>query len=228
MPDQRDIAISLMHQQRFAEALPIFMGLMETNLNDWSLFYMAGQCFRFTNHVSEAVDALQRAAELNPGEAQVFLALGIACQLAEDYRSAISALEQAIHLNPSLFSAYNSIGLTYRKTGDFTKALEWYSRAAEGVVSVVTDEVHKDRERCFRDEIIDGKKTLVVLPYAMEKTHEMLRSDRMYAIIKNNIGVCLMELGDINSAKEQFQESIEFIPDGYDYPDPYRNLDSIG
>jgi tetratricopeptide (TPR) repeat protein len=228
MPDQRDIAISLMQQERFDEALPIFISLMETNPNDWSLFYMSGQCFRFTNHVSEAVDALQRAAELNPGEAQVFLALGIACQLAEDYRSAISALEQAIELNPSLFSAYNSIELTYRKMGDFPKALEWYSRAAEGVVSVVTDEVQKDRERCFRDEIIDGKKTLVVLPYAMEKTREMLRSDPMYAIIKNNIGVCLMELGDINSAKEQFQESIEFIPDDYDYPDPYRNLDSIG
>jgi tetratricopeptide (TPR) repeat protein len=228
MPDQRDTAISLMQQQRFAEALPICMSLIEIDPKDWSLFYMAGQCHRFTNNISEAVRALQRAAELNPGEAQVFLALGIACQLSEDYRSAVSALEQAIRLNPLLFSAYNSIGLTYRKIGDFPKALEWYSRAAEGVVSVVTDEVHKDRDRCFRDEIIDGKKTLVVLPYAMEKTHEMLRSDPMYAIIKNNIGVCLMELGDVNSAREQFKESIEFIPDGYDYPDPYRHLESIG
>ena len=141
--------------------------------------------------------------------------------------SAVSALEQAIRIDPRLFTAYNSIGLTYRKSGDFPKALEWYSRAAEGIVSAVTDEVYRDRKSCFRNETIDGKETLVVLPYAMEKTHEMLCSDPMYAITKNNIGVCLIELGDIKSAREQFNESIEFIPDGYDYPDPYRNLESI-
>ena len=227
MPDQRDYAITLMQQQRFSEALPLFLQLAETNPDDWSLFYMAGQCYRFTNNYSEAVRALQNAADLNPGEAQVFLALGIAFQLAEDYTSSVSALEQAIRIEPQLFSAYNSLGLTYRKTGELPKALEWYSRAAEGVVSAVTDKMHMDRDRCFREEIIDGKRTLVVLPYAMEKTHEMLRSDPMYAIIKNNIGVCLLELGDTNSAKEQFKESIEFIPDGYNYPEPYKHLESI-
>ena len=227
MPDQRDTAISLMQQQRFAEAIPLFLRLTESNPDDWSLFYMAGQCYRFTNSIPDAVRALKKAADLNPGEAQVFLALGIAYQIAEDFRSAIVALEQAIRIEPQLFSAYNSIGLTYRKSGEFRKALEWYSRAAEGIVSAVTDEVHKDREKCFRDEIIDGKKTLVVLPYALEKTHKMLRSDQMYATIKNNIGVCFIELGNIDAAQEQFRESIEFIPDGYNYPDPYRYLESI-
>jgi tetratricopeptide (TPR) repeat protein len=227
MPDQRDAAISLMQQQRFAEALPLFLRLTESNPDDWSLFYMVGQCYRFTNNVPEAARALKKAADLNPDEAQVFLALGIAYQLADDYRSAIAALEQAIRLDPQLFSAYNSIGLTYKKSGELRKALEWYSRAAEGIFSAVTDEVHKDREKCYQDEIIDGAKTRVVLPYTFEKTHEMLRSDPMYAIIKNNIGVCLIKLGDVNAAREQFRESIECIPDGYNYPDPYRNLESI-
>jgi len=227
MTDQRDTAITLMQQQRFAEALPLFLRLIESNPDDWSLFYMAGQCYRFADNVPEAVHALKKAADLNPGEAQVFLALGIAYQLTEDYRSAVVSLEQAIRLEPQLFSAYNSLGLTYRKSGEFGKALEWYSRAAENIVSAVTDEVHKDREKCFRDEIIDGKKTLVVLPYVLEKTHELLCSEPTYAIIKNNIGVCLIELGDIKEAQEQFRESIEFIPDGYNYPDPYKNLESI-
>jgi len=109
----------------------------------------------------------------------------------------------------------------------FHEALDWYSRAAKGIVSAIYDEVHKDREKCFRDEIIDGEKTLIVLPYAMEKTHEMLKSDPIYAIVKNNIGVCLIELGDIISARQQFKESIEFIPDGSNYTDPYRYLENI-
>ena len=55
----------------------------------------------------------------------------------------------------------------------------------------------------------------------------MLRADPMYAIIKNNKGVCLIEIGDIKSAQEQFKELIECISDGYNYPDQYENLNSI-
>ena len=227
MPDQRDAAVRLMQQQKFSEALPRFLYLIKSSSDDWSLYYMAGQCFRFMNNIPEAIKFLTKSAMLNPNEAQIFLGLGIALQLAEEYELAIENLKHAVRLKPLLFSAYNSIGLTYRKIGQFREALEWYSKAAEGIVAAVSDEVHKDRGKCFRDEIVDGKKTLIVLPYALEKTHEMLRSDPLYAIVKNNIGVCQMELGDIDSAREQFRESIEFIPDGYNYPDPFKHLESI-
>jgi len=227
MPDQREIAIDLMQQQRFAEAIPVFISQIEAHPDDWSLYYMAGQCFRFTENLPGAMHALQRAADLKPDEAQVFLALGIVQQLAEDYKASVAALEHAIQLAPTLFYAYNSLGLTYRKLGAFNKALEWYSRAAEGVVDAISDEVFKDRENCFQEELVDGEKTLTVLPYAMKRTHELLRSDPMYATLKNNMGVCLVELGDTESAEKQFREAIEFIPDGYDYPDPYVNLESI-
>ena len=227
MPDQRESAIGLMDQQRFSEAIPLFSRLIESNPDDWSLYYMIGQCFRYTNNFSEATHYLGKAASRNPTEPRIFLALGIAHQLMDNYESAIEALEQAVKLDPGLFSAYNSIGLTYRKNGEIDKALEWYSRAADGMVSDVTEIVHKERDKCFRDEVIDGKNTRVVLPYTLEKIREILRSDPSYAIIKNNIGLCFIELGDIDSAREQFRESIEYIPDGFNYPEPYRNLESI-
>lgn len=227
MPDRRDTAIKLMEHQKFAEAIPFFLSLINSTPHDWSLFYMVGQCYRYTNNALEATRVLKRAAELKPDEAEVFLALGIAYQLDEDYKSAIVALEEAVYLEPQMYSAYNSLGLTYKLSGEFHKALEWYSRADKGIVSAVTHEVQKDREKCFRDEVIEGKKTRVILDYMFEKIHEILRSDPMYAIIKNNIGVCLIELGDINGAQEQFRESIEFIPDDYNYPAPYENLESI-
>lgn len=228
MPDQREKAIELMQQQRFDEALAIFLRLIETSANDWSLYYLAGQCYRFSRRLPEAVRVLRRAASLNANEPQVFLALGIAQQLSGSYELAIEALEQAIQLDPHLFSAYNSIGLTYRKMGNFRKALEWYDRAVEGTVGAATEKAQVDRERCFREEIIEGKKALVVLPYMWERTHELLRSDPTYAVLKNNIGVCLLQLGEVDSARKQFLESIEFIPDGYEYPEPYKNLESMG
>lgn len=193
-PDERDIAIRLMRQQRFTEALPIFKLLIRDNPGDWSLFYMVGQCYRFTNNIQEAIYALKNAADLNPGAPEVLLALGIAYQLGDDHETAISTLEHAIRLDPKLFYAYNSIGLTYKKIGEYRKALEWYSKAAEAIVSTVTEEVHGDTEKCFREELIGGEKSLVVLPYAFEKVREKLRSDPMYAIINNNIGVCYIDL----------------------------------
>jgi len=227
MTGQRDMAIGLMRQQRYSEALPLFLSLMNANPDDSSLYYMAGQCYRFTNSIPDSVQCLSKAARLNSSAPHIFLALGIAYQLDDDFEQAINALEQAVELDPKLFTAYNSIGLTYRKIGMFHEAFEWYSRAAKGIVASVIDEVHKDREKCYRDEVIDGQKTLVVLPYAAEKIHEILRSDLTYSIVKNNIGVCLIQLGDVNFAREQFMESIDCIPDGCNYTDPYRNLESI-
>jgi hypothetical protein len=37
-----------------------------------------------------------------------------------------------------------------------------------------------------------------------------------------------MELGDAGAARQQFEEAIEFIPDGYNYPDPHNHLAAIG
>lgn len=47
------------------------------------------------------------------------------------------------------------------------------------------------------------------------------------SIFRDRWHVCLLELGDIEAAREAFKESIEFIPEGYDYPNPYINLKRI-
>jgi len=227
MPEQRDIAVELMRQKKYSEALPLFERLIETSPNDWSLFYMAGQCSRFSNHLPESVRYLDKAASLNPDEPQVFLALGIARQLTNNFGLAIEALEQAIRLDPHLVSAYNSIGLTYRKMGDFREALEWYSRASKMVVSIASKIANDEKGKFFREETINGNKEVLILPHLLEKTHEILRSEETYATLKNNIGVCLIELGQIDAAREQFKEAIEFIPEGYEFHEPHRNLESI-
>ena len=227
MLNHRDTVMNLMKQGRFAEALPMLLRLTESDPSDWYLFYAIGQCYRSTYNYPEAVQSLKKASKLNPDESEIFLALGIAYQLTEEYSSAVATLKQSISLDPQQISAYNSIGLTYRKSGDFEKALEWYSQAEELYVGEVAKKVEQKRDKCYRDEIVEGKKSRVVLPYFFEKTHEMLRSEPIYAFIKNNIGVCLVQLGDIGLAQEAFKESIEFIPDGFNYPDPFKNLESI-
>ncbi len=228
MTDQKEMACGLMQQNRYSEALPIFLQMVESSSDDWWLYYMAGQCFRFINNIPEAVRFLNKSVTLNPNESKTLLALGIALQLADEYELAIEMLKKAIGLEPKLITGYNSIGLTYKKIGKRREAIEWYGKAIEVLVDAAHEEVRKKPDKCYKDEIEDGKTIRYVLPYVFSKTHELLCSDPTYAIIKNNIGVCLMELGDIDAAREQYRESIEFIPDGYNYPDPFINLEAIG
>jgi tetratricopeptide (TPR) repeat protein len=227
MPDQRDLAMNLMDQHKFSEAIPIFRHLIEANPNDWSLHYMVGQCYRYTKSYSDAVESLDKAASLKSDDARIYLALGIAHQLSGDFESAVKALEHTVELDPSFLSAYNSLGLTFKISGDFEKALEWYFRAANGIVSAAMKMVHIEPDKYLRDEVIDGEKTRVMEPHTFEKIRGHLCSDPSYAIIKNNIGVCFMKLGNKDSAREQFKESILTIPEGYDYPEPYKNLESL-
>jgi tetratricopeptide (TPR) repeat protein len=227
MTDRRDRAIQFMDAHNFAAALPIFLDLIKAAPTDWSLYYMAGQCCRFVNRISQAIELLNAAAKLNPTEAHVRLALGIAYQISDQHREAITHLKKAVEIQPDLVSAYNSLGLTYRKLAKYPAAIECYSAAAECHVNVMMREVEKDRARCFREDIVNGEKTLVVLPYLLEKTHKTLRSNPMYAVLKNNLGVSFLAAGDVESARASFLEAIEFIPAGYDYPDPHTNLKQI-
>ncbi len=227
MKSKRDIAIDLMDQQKFAEASRIFVQLIAEDQSDWSLHYMAGQCFRFEEKFSDAIYYLSTAAELNPYESATFLALGIVLQLSGDYTMALIKLKYAVELDPKNPNIYNSIGLTYRIVGNYPEAIEWYSKAVEILLSEASAIAKEDKEKCYKDEVIDGKKVRTILPYLFEKIHEVLRSNPMYAIIKNNIGVCLAELGDLESACKVFKESIEFIPEGYDYSAPYNYLDAL-
>ena len=221
----RDKAIDFMRYQRYAEAIPLFSELINDDPNDWSLHYMIGQCYRFTEQLPKAINALTKATDLNDKESQSFHALGIVLQISDQYEQAIEKLKIAITIDPNLITGYNSIGLTYKKLNNYQKAIDWYTKAADSLMNTIHNQLVVNRDKCYKEEIApDGGKILVALPYLMEETYKLLHMNPTYSIIKNNIGVCCIELGEKELAKEHFKESIEFIPEGYNYPDPIINL----
>jgi tetratricopeptide (TPR) repeat protein len=223
---QYDIAKSLMQQHLYEDASQKFLNLAKSYPNDWNLLYMAGQCYRFADQYAEAINLLEKAADMKPNDAVVLMALGIAFQLSEDYTSALTAFEQVIHIEPENWNAYNSMGLTYKKKGDLQEALECYHRAI-GIYS--TGLVSKSSHKYTSYEIDDeGTKVAVVDNIAMVKViNEVLRSEIYPATISNNIGVCYLSAGDVESAKDAFNESIHLTPDGVDYPTPHHHLRQI-
>lgn len=217
----------LFQASQYGEALTILESHLRATPDDWHANYLAGMACRFMSALDRAVAFLVKATKLNPREASIFLALGIAHQLSGQFQQAVAALKQAITLEQNFIEAYNSLGLTYRKMGRFREALESYEEGTERLMKLVSTEVHKDPSKCYRDEVIDGKTTRTILPYVFAKTFELLKANPLYASLRNNAGVCLLELGDVEKARKLFQDAIECTPDGYDYQDPVRNLKQI-
>lgn len=220
--------IKLLSGRDYHRALDMIREQLRLAPDDWYANYLAGVCFRFLGSVDLAITHLTTAANARPAEASVLLALGIAYQLAGNLEQSISALRRAVRADEDLIEAYNSLGLTYRKLNRPGDALEWYERGTDRLMKVVSNKVHEDPAKCYRDEIIDGKKTRTLLPYVFAKTQELLKSNLLYAALRNNAGVCLVDVGNIESARVCFEDALEFIPDGYDYPDPARNLRDLG
>ena len=217
----------MIEDRKFADGLVILLELIETEEVDWNVYYLLGQGFRFTNDYKNSIKFLSKAIDLNSDEAPIFHALGISYQLNGDYSIAIDQFKKALNLDPTNNLSYNSIGLTYRKMGEIYKAMQYYSKAQNLIISNIHKQICNPESLCYKDEIIDGKKTMSVLPYYFIKTEEMLKSNPEYAIVTNNIGVCFYELGDIEAAREKYQESVEMTPSGYNYPDPANALKDL-
>jgi tetratricopeptide (TPR) repeat protein len=241
----KEDAYKLMFEERkFVEGLSILLELIETEDVDWNVYYLLGQGYRFVNDFEGSIKFLSKAIELNSNEVPVLHALGVAYQLNNDYDTAIEKFQIAIDIDPTNFSVLNSIGLTFKKMGNPTKALYYYSKAGKALNSNVSKEICNPESLCYKDKIIDGKKTRTTLSSYLPKLSEALKSTPEYAINRNNMGSAAVEMGKIELAdkniqeakkffklaRENFEESIYMTPVGYTYPDPriaLRELDKL-
>jgi tetratricopeptide (TPR) repeat protein len=224
LKDKRESAIDLMKNAQYSAAIPLFLEALSADSNDFSIHYMLGQCYKFNGQLAEAIESLERSKELGRGSESeqwfktIYLALGIAYQQNQEVDKAVSTLLTGISLCPEAWRLHNSLGLTYKIMGHLREALSSYEAAQEIIVSVASKQHYKTIE------LEDGKKALHTDPGQIYLT---LKSSPDYCTVLNNIGGVFLESGDLESAEKAFKESIEFIPDGFDYPPPYDGLDEI-
>ena len=141
----RDQAIELMKAGRYEEAFERFDKLLSRSRTDWSLFYMAGQCARFSNDLPKAAYLLQRSAALNPNEPQVYLALGIALQLTNQLSESVEAFRRAIELDGDLVSAYNSLAITQKRIGQLDLARHNLEEALKALGRCIAKDLRNER-----------------------------------------------------------------------------------
>ena len=222
MNDKRDEAISFMQRSQYDLAIPAFLELAKSDPDDYSIHYMLGQCYKFNGQLSESLESLTKSEQLikdsTPDDMQgsIYLALGIVYQNMKEFDKAIAVFQKGIEKNTRNWNLHNSLGLTYKFINNLRESLSSYFNAQEIIVSNAShSEVRK---------LEDGTETLHADPH---QTYINLKSSPEYCTVLNNIGGVYLAAGDLESAEKAFKESIEFIPEGFDYPPPKEGLDLI-
>ena len=217
MKDKRDEAIDLFKNAQYSAAIPLCLDLLDSDFDDCYIHYMVGHCYNFNGQYLEAIESLKKSEELMKDSASIetkrpiYLALGIAYQNNKEFDKAVAVLENGISKCPKEWKLYNSLGLTYKLMNNLREALHSYTKAQELIVEAAT-----------HTEILeDEHKTLFFDPVTTQLT---LRSSPEYCTIMNNIGGVYIAAGDLESAEKALKESIEFIPDGFNYPPPHDGL----
>jgi tetratricopeptide (TPR) repeat protein len=218
MYEDKEFIFNFMAQGDFDKAYRLASKLLDQDSKDWHLNYIVGQCLSNIGRAPKGVEHLRIAADGKQNEPFLLLALGIALQQDGQFQEAIITLEKASVLDPDQYESQNSLGTTYHLMSDFKKSLEHHENAARILQDLVIKELLSDLS-C---------KELIELPH--ENIGDLITrisANPTFAITLSNISSCHFELGDLKSATEFAEGSIEFCPPSYRHLSPHRILKKI-
>lgn len=113
-------------------------------------------------------------------------------------------------------------GLEAKNGGDFREALDLYKQASELLIEEATQYTMKQKGMV----VIKGD-VGEVSPDYVSTVMEYIKDNPFSRVLYNNLGAIYVDCGDIELAKENFEEAINFTPDGVDYPQPKENLEKL-
>ena len=109
-----------------------------------------------------------------------------------------------------------------KSEGKLQRALACYNDA----LSLLIKEADK-HARNTDGAMIDVGKVRTITSKLFDEAKNYLKRDKITAVVSNNMGTILAELGDYEGAKKIFEQAIELTPDGEDYPDPKIGLEEL-
>ena len=109
-----------------------------------------------------------------------------------------------------------------KKEGKLAESLELYKELYDMLVDVAGEHA-----RQIPGTRIDEGSTRKIMPSFFTETEKYLRKDNVVCTTLNNMGVIYAEIGDKESAKNCFEQSIQLIPEGLDYSNPKIGLENL-
>ena len=147
-----DKAHELICSNQFSEAIPFLQESLRIDKNQWNVWELLGQCYRFTNDIDKTIQSYNISIEINPNNKGVFHALGIAYQNAGSYDQSLEAFRCAHKIDPEYVMAYNSAGMTLKLMGQLDKSLHIYRVALLMLSREFCSSLINDRRNQFEFE----------------------------------------------------------------------------
>lgn len=164
----------------------------------------ASKIFLSMNNSGKAAKFLKRIIELKPNDLQVLTQLASVYSDQRDFSSAISTYKKITEISPGRDDAYYGLGLVYLKMMNWkdaitplTKAVELNPKNNEAYFYIAT--AHQELKE-FAQAAEAYKKFIATNP---EQPYEAY----------NNLGRCLMEMGQYSEAADAFLGALKGIPD---------------
>ncbi len=137
------------------------------------------------------------AVEAQPNSFKHWLALGNCHQLQAEYSQAVDAYQKALAADCNVAAIHNNLGYALQKLGKFSKAIASYKKALE---------IQPDCTEAY----VNLGNTL----HAQGK----LSSDKQsyYAQLNYKLGLARKQAGDLNNARDYYQQAIVLQPDNWE------------
>jgi ribosomal protein S12 methylthiotransferase accessory factor len=117
-----------------SKGLAFLKEAMELNPNSEdrvSIYSYMGACLKDLEKYGEAIQVLEKAAEIDDERTDVYNLLGFCYFKQKAHEKAIEAFQKVIELNPSSAIDYANIASNYRDMGERDKAMQFYKLALE-------------------------------------------------------------------------------------------------
>lgn len=129
---KRTLADIYRNLRRYDDAEPIYSELIESQPNEWRLFFARGAARERLGRWPEAEADFQHALQLSPEQPDVMNYLGYTwIDRGEHMQEGLAMLQRAAALRPMSGAIIDSLGWAYFRMGDYAQALTYTERAVE-------------------------------------------------------------------------------------------------
>lgn len=218
---------------KIKDGINILNDVLLQSPNEWKVYYNLGQAYKIDGNIDKAIELLDKAKILdNEGYLCNYFGLTEVYMMKSDFENAIVSLRNVFSSSEpktiNILQIIHSIGLDFFKNNQVNFAKEVFEKANEILFSVFFTELRMSRE--YPDNYIlrtVGNESELDWDKINIEYDVFLKTNFLCCQIKNNLGVCRAELGDLQGAIEAFNESIKFTPGGLDYQAPIIALKEI-
>jgi predicted O-linked N-acetylglucosamine transferase (SPINDLY family) len=206
--------VTLFQSRRYAELESRAHLLLQRFPNSGVVWKALGISFQVQGKFNDAVNALQKAAELLPNDAEAHYNLGNILKDLKQLNEAAASYRRALKITPNIDGGHNNLGNVLRDLGQLKEAAASYRRAL--AINPKSAGIHNNLGNVLRE--------LGKFDDALESCHRALAISPDFADAHYNLGNILNDLKRPDEAAASYRRALAIKPD---LPEVHINLGNV-